>query len=215
MESVLASLWGLITFAGFVNSLLLPRADDYVTKFKDSVRERERREARRWTTTVRMSPVVILFVVATLVVATSITMDTSTMDLCLLVLTVLAQVGFTGAVRYLVPAVPATIPAINVTRAVDWQQLRSQHSTRQTSVRFVNASTALLDVNWIDWHGHLHPYGTIHPGQHRVQSTYVGHPFLLRTPDGRDAAVIEPLSQPAVARISNTDLPGEPGTPVQ
>ncbi|MET9552364.1 hypothetical protein [Streptomyces sp. NPDC006645] len=165
--------------------------------------------------TIRIIPVVILFVAAVLVVAARITIDTSAMDLCLLVLTVLAQAGFTGAVRYLVPAVPASIPSITVTRGVDWQQLRSQNTTRQTAVRFVNASAVPLDLNWVDWGGQLQSYGTIQPGQHRVQSTYVGHPFLLRTADGRDAAIVEPLSRPAVVRIGNTDLPSGPGAPVQ
>ncbi|MFI2412138.1 hypothetical protein [Streptomyces sp. NPDC018947] len=215
MDSALASLWGLVTFAGFVNSLQIPRADDYVTRYRNSVGEGERREAHRWTMAVRTSPVVISVVVAALVIATPIAIDTSAMDLCLLLLTVLAQAGFAATVRYLVPAVPASVPAIIVTRGVDWRQLRSQDSTRQTSVRFVNASTVSLDVNWVGWDGQPQSYGAIEPGGHRVLSTYVGHPFLLRTADGRDVAVVEPLSQPAVARIRNADLPGEPSEPPQ
>jgi hypothetical protein len=118
-------------------------------------------------------------------------------------------------VRYLVPAIPGSIPNIAPRSDTDWRQLRSQDGTRQTAVRFVNASEVPLDLNWVDWDGQLQAYGTIQPRQERVQITYIGHPFVLRTVDGRDVAVVEPLSQPAVARINGTDLPSTPGTHVQ
>jgi hypothetical protein len=215
MESVFASLWGLITFAGFANSLLIPKADDYVSRFRDSVGEDERLEARRWTTAVRVSPVVVLIAVVALATAAPIARDATIMDLCLLGLGLLAQAGFTAAVRYLVPAIPASIQDIALARGVDWQQLTSQHGTPQTAVRFVNATEVALELNWVDWDGQLQNYGTIQPGKDWVQITYLGHPFLLRTADGRDVAIVEPLSEPAVARIGSTDLPSEPGASAQ
>ncbi|MFD7500632.1 hypothetical protein [Streptomyces sp. NPDC059850] len=156
----------------------------------------------------------ILIVVGALVGAARLAFDASGMDLLLLALTVYAQAGFAWAVRYLVPAIPPCIPAITVTRGVDWRQLRSQNSTRQTSIRIVNNAAVPLDLHWVDWEGQLQSFGAIQPGQHRVLSTFVGHPFLLRTADGRDAAIVEPLPQPAVAKIGDADLPSGPGAPV-
>jgi uncharacterized membrane protein YedE/YeeE len=211
MESVLASLWGIITFAGFVDSLLISKADDYVSKFKESVGEDERLLGRRWTRAVRGIPMAVLAAVVVLAVVAPMAVDASTMDLCLLGLGVLAQVGFTSAVRYLVPTVPGSIPDITPARGMEWQQLRSQHGTQQTAVRFINATGVILELHWIDWNGQLQQYGTIEPGREWVQITYLGHPFLLRTAEGRDVAVVAPLPRPGIARISSTCLPSGPG----
>jgi hypothetical protein len=210
MESVLASLWGIIAFAGFVNSLLIPKADGYISKFRESAGEGERREAYRWSTAVRVGPAIVLIVVIALASAAGIVLDASLMDLCLLSLGILAQAGFTAAVRYLVPATSASVPNITLTRDVDLRRLRSQHGTRQTVVRFINETEVPLKLNWVDWGGQLRDYGTIQPGTDLVMPTYLGHPFLLRNAEGRDVAVVEPLSQPAVAKISSADLPDRP-----
>ncbi|MEU6844770.1 hypothetical protein ABZ930_23140 [Streptomyces sp. NPDC046716] len=210
MESVLASLWGIIAFAGFVNALLIPKADGYISRFRESAGEAERRDAHRWGTAVRVCPVVVLIVVIALSVAAGLVLDASLMDLCLLSLGIVAQAGFTAAVRYLVPATSTSLPNITLARGVDWRRLRSQYGTRQTVVRFINQTEVPVKLNWVDWEGQLQDYGTIQPGRDLVMNTYLGHPFLLRSTEGRDVAVVEPLARPAVVKIRSADLPDRP-----
>jgi hypothetical protein len=66
-------------------------------------------------------------------------------------------------------------------------------------------------LHWIDFNGALVSYGEIAPlYEDSIQSTYVGHWFLLTDPDGREAVMFEAQSAAALAVIDDAWL--QPGS---
>jgi hypothetical protein len=127
--NVLTTLWGLIAFAGFATTLLVPRTDEYLTQFKASILETDRENAARWSGALRTVPVVVLAVV--LAVSLGAARDAgwstplTTMDFWLLATAAATQFGFVFAVRYLVPSVPKTIPVVQPRTDVAWPGIHS------------------------------------------------------------------------------------------
>jgi hypothetical protein len=205
---VLTTLWGLIAFAGFVTTLLIPKADEYSAIFRDSVEETDRGTAARWSTAVRSIPGVVLAGVIAIVASAAATATwrsnaLTTMDFWLLVASILAQAGFAFTVRYLVPVVPAEIVLLRPVAGGDWRKLRSASASRETSIRFDNQTNEDLVLHWIDYNGQLDQRQLIcaQDSAHRI--TYLTRPFRISTVDDRDVAVFEPVKVPAVAVITS------------
>ena len=68
--------------------------------------------------------------------------------------------------------------------------LASPPSRAATSVTFVHRRGGDLTILWLDFGGNPVPYATIRPGAMTVQSTFVGHTWLLREGNADLGAVV-------------------------
>ncbi|MEU7570391.1 hypothetical protein [Micromonospora sp. NPDC049240] len=73
--------------------------------------------------------------------------------------------------------------------------LRSSGGGPETSVDFVNARTAPVVVNWLNYDGRRQRYAVLQAGQSYRQQTYVGHPWVVTDEQGRGLACFEPAGQ--------------------
>jgi VHL beta domain len=62
--------------------------------------------------------------------------------------------------------------------------LASRPSSDPTGMTFVNRSDTTLDLYWLDFQGGRRLYHHLTPGARAKQDTYIGHYWLLATPDG-------------------------------
>jgi len=62
--------------------------------------------------------------------------------------------------------------------------LASRGSSEPTAMTFVNRSDTTLDLYWLDFRGQRRLYHHLTPGARAKQDTYIGHYWLLATPDG-------------------------------
>ncbi|MFE6282687.1 hypothetical protein [Streptomyces sp. NPDC057877] len=207
MGNLLATVWGLITFAGFVVALLLPKAEDTIKAFWETAEEGARARARKWSFAVRTAPVVTCGVVAVVCVAAGLALRGSErptgVDVGLLVVAGLTQAGFAVAVLYLVARVPRAMRTVLPTPVGEPATLRSEDGPR-TALRFVNESHATLQLLWVDHSGTLHERGLLPPDSERAQLTYAGHPFVIRLPGGgRVLAVFVATAVPGTAILTD------------
>ncbi|MFG1673894.1 hypothetical protein [Micromonospora sp. NPDC049282] len=73
--------------------------------------------------------------------------------------------------------------------------LRSRSGGPETFVEFVNARSATVVVNWLDYGGRRQRYAVLRPGQTYRQQTYVGHPWVVTDDRGRALVCFEPAPQ--------------------
>jgi len=62
--------------------------------------------------------------------------------------------------------------------------LASLGSREVTAMTFVNRSDTTLDLYWLDFSGQRRLYHHLTPGARAKQDTFMGHYWLLATPDG-------------------------------
>ncbi|MFD0316267.1 VHL beta domain-containing protein [Streptomyces flavalbus] len=208
MGNVLATVWGLITFAGFVVALLIPKAEEYVRAYWETAEEGARARARKWSSAARTAPLIVCGAVAVLCVVSALALrgsgEPTRVDVGMLAVAWLTQAGFAVAVRYLVVGVPRAMPVVLPAHVPDLSVLRSRDGPR-TALRFANESHTALRVLWVDHGGSEHAMDELPPGTERVQLTYAGHPFVVRTAaGGQFLAVYLPLPVPGTATLSDT-----------
>jgi dipeptidyl aminopeptidase/acylaminoacyl peptidase len=85
---------------------------------------------------------------------------------------------------------------------------RSTHTGGETTVRFQNATEAVVDLFWVDEAGGRKPYGRIRPGQTVEQHTYVGHVWLVTDSPGSPLGFFE-----ATPDVLNVTIDGKPEKP--
>lgn len=208
MGNVLATIWGLITFAGFVVALIIPKTDEYITAFWESAEEVARARARKWSSAARTAPVIICVAVAIVSVTSAMALRGSErpsgVDLGMLVVAGLTQAAFAVAVLYLVTRVPRAIPIVPPASIDNLSVLRANDGPR-TALRFINESHTPLQLLWVDHSGSRHDRGVIAPDSEHTQLTYAGHPFLIKLYDnGQVVAAFVPLAIPGTAIITET-----------
>jgi len=71
-----------------------------------------------------------------------------------------------------------------------------------TSVRFVNQSSAVRIIVWLDYTGQRVFYNSLQPGQSYVQETFLTHPWLITTAQGQGLAIYLPIAELATAVLS-------------
>jgi putative Ig domain-containing protein/von Hippel-Lindau disease tumor suppressor protein/thrombospondin type 3 repeat protein len=71
-----------------------------------------------------------------------------------------------------------------------------------TSIRFVNLSSGVRIIIWLDYTGHRVFYNSLQPGQSYVQQTFLTHPWLITTAQGQGLAIYLPIAEPAAALLS-------------
>jgi hypothetical protein len=70
--------------------------------------------------------------------------------------------------------------------------LKSVDSGQQITVTFVNRSGMFRHVDWIDYQGNPISYRGLNPGESYVQSTFVGHPWMITNGPGDCIDIIIP-----------------------
>jgi|GEM_PF-1463618 len=97
-------------------------------------------------------------------------------------------------------------------------QLRSLEGGAATSINFVNKTSALVKVYWINYQAQRQLYKDLKPGESFTQSTYVNHPWVVTDEQGgclgifqpegeRKDAIIEPLSGQGQGQGTSTEAP--------
>ncbi|WP_089154529.1 VHL beta domain-containing protein [Micromonospora sp. NBS 11-29] len=91
---------------------------------------------------------------------------------------------------------PATRPGeLTPLPASRERTLRSTGGGPETFVEFVNARSAPVVVNWLDYGGRRQRYAVLQAGRSYRQQTYVGHPWVVTDERGRALVCFEPARQ--------------------
>jgi hypothetical protein len=220
LDNVFTTLWGLIAFAGFVTALLIPKTEEYRSRFQDSVQDADRLVAARWSAAVRTVPVAVMAGVLIIVAATVATAGWGTqiltrMNFWLLVVSVLAQAGFAFTVRYLVARVKPAFPRMDPIAGADRTDLRSQGGGVKVSVRFDNDTDQDLMLDWINFHGSPDQElrRVVARGERTRRATYAGHLWQVATTSGRVVAIFSAPGEPAVAAVTSPMIRASPQSP--
>jgi hypothetical protein len=81
--------------------------------------------------------------------------------------------------------------------------LKSIVGDTQTSIRFVNLSSGVRNIIWLDYNGQRVFYNSLQPGQSYIQETFLTHPWLITTAQGQGLAIYLPISELASALLSS------------
>ena len=84
---------------------------------------------------------------------------------------------------------------------------RSRSSSHQENVLFINATDDPVRLVWRDTNGRDKSYGFLDAGARRLQSTYVGHVWSVRTEEGSRITNYEVAPRFCVAYIDGSDVP--------
>jgi hypothetical protein len=195
MADVIATLWGLITFAGFVVSLQIGKADDLGKEFEKAVSVKSWERAHRWAQFVRNAPVAVAAVAILTVAGYWVSAKTvGQFEVALLALPVLTQAGFVVIVRS--PAGP--VPRLRSLRPLPLEQGADRASKGGSStrlmVRFRNLTRQPLTVCWVDFQGNLDEAereSRLGARDEIVIDTYRSHRWLVRTLDKREVALFD------------------------
>ncbi|HVL39823.1 MAG TPA: DPP IV N-terminal domain-containing protein, partial [Fimbriimonadaceae bacterium] len=92
---------------------------------------------------------------------------------------------------------------------------RASANGEQTLITLENKSSRTVDLFWIDNAGERVKYGTLAPGETRVQNTYAGHVWLFAATDGTALAAFSAEEGPSRAVFDGTSptpqRPRQPG----
>jgi dipeptidyl-peptidase 4 len=98
---------------------------------------------------------------------------------------------------------PSTMPS-NI------QPHPSPNSDEETSIRFVNKTTAEARIFWIDTNGARVSYGAVAAEEDQTLDTYVGHVWVVTDPSGRMLGVFEAGPEPSEAVITSVGFTPSP-----
>jgi len=71
----------------------------------------------------------------------------------------------------------------------------------ETTIEFRNRTTRELSIEWLSGPSTKTSYGTIKPGENRVQHTYAGHSWLIVDSSGKPVALYIGNRKPGIAEI--------------
>jgi dipeptidyl aminopeptidase/acylaminoacyl peptidase len=77
----------------------------------------------------------------------------------------------------------------------------------ETTITFINRTSAAVNLFWVDPGGKRVGYGTIDPGQRREQNTFAGHVWVVTDQNGKRVAAFEAASGGGDAIIEKRDAP--------
>jgi von Hippel-Lindau disease tumor supressor len=73
----------------------------------------------------------------------------------------------------------------------------------QTAIKFVNGSSSVIKVYWLDYKGKRVLYGTLKPSENLPIDTYLTHPWLITDGDDNAKSIYFPDGQPRTVEITN------------
>ena len=104
-------------------------------------------------------------------------------------------------------------------KELDLEQIKSLHlepdgpgrsvgGGDDTSILFVNRSSQVAQLLWLDHAGKEKPYGKVKPGKERAQHTFRGHAWVVRLADGTNRGPYRGRREPGVVVIEDGgDIP--------
>jgi hypothetical protein len=78
---------------------------------------------------------------------------------------------------------------------------RAAVAQEETSLTFINGSSKLLAINWIDENGASIPYGVLEPGTQREQLSYPAHVWILSEPGRACIGIVVKGTAPSVVEL--------------
>jgi hypothetical protein len=214
-SNLVTAQWGLIGAFGVAVTLLAPRAEQYRSDYLQTGEIRDRIRANRWGNLVRRTPMMVLVAVGGLSVlgaqaAGSKWIRVPSETFVLLLVPILAQVGFVYLLIKLVPKLPSVMPGRLTAPLTPYPASRS--SVAQTTITFANESNQSLLIWWLDTTGTPFPVGRdgkpnrIPPDRSESLNSYDGHFFLIQTLDGLNVGIAEARESPSIVSISQAAL---------
>ncbi|MEH1781712.1 MAG: hypothetical protein V7L26_21900 [Nostoc sp.] len=88
-------------------------------------------------------------------------------------------------------------------------KLRSIEGGAATSINFVNKTSALVKVYWINYQSQRQLYKDLKPGDSFTQSTYVNHPWVVTDEQGGCLGIFQPEGEPKDAIIESLSGEGQ------
>jgi serine/threonine protein kinase len=79
--------------------------------------------------------------------------------------------------------------------------LRSEQSTRTSSIQFVNRTSRPLHIYWLDFQGQRKSYGILAPGSAHQQHTFATHPWVVVDDANKVRALVVAMPEPGRAVI--------------
>jgi hypothetical protein len=95
---------------------------------------------------------------------------------------------------------PSTRTELQAHDCAEISALRARDATVPTSIRFINRSSQVVRVYWLDYGGQRRLYATLQPGQDSTQGTFLTHPWLVTLGD-QCRSIYLPIEQPSQATI--------------
>jgi hypothetical protein len=198
--NLVAVQWGLLSMFGVVLGLLITPAEKYLQKFLESGEDNDRKRAARWAATIRMTSILVLlslFGLSFLGARDAKMNFTAGLPTAtwLLLMPLLAQIGFVVLVFSLVQRVP---PLLQLPIQQPPSYTASPRTHRKTVLRFVNETSGTIKVHWLDFDGKKDARGPniIRSGSEARHHTYKGHRFLITTDDDIDIGSVDAASDP-------------------
>jgi hypothetical protein len=215
VSDVVATVWGLMTFAGFVVSLQIGKADEFAQNFDQEITDASWLRARRWALFVRSAPILVTVVVVAIVTSYWLTQhggaDALTkLPFWLLTLPILVQLLFALVVLGLVHPIPPIRYLAPSPLGPGLDRSSPDGPNKRILVRFRNLTSEPLLVCWVDFQGNLDEAEREWPiavQSDRLIDTYETHRWMVRTVDGRDVALFAAAF--GIADIVEAMLPGQ------
>jgi hypothetical protein len=208
---LIAAQWGLVTAFGVAVTLLAQKADQYYQEYVRSGSDRDRKNADKWVKLVRSTPVAVLVAVIVLTAVAEPALPLRGTEVrqeySILILPVLAQIGFIYVLWKLVPSLSA-IRAVRLESAKepsDTPRKRSG-SLQDTVIRVVNKSDTPLTLWWLDEDGTpVDNEGRrkvrINAGAERSVETKAGDWWLVRSKYGCDVGYFQSEDEPVKGEV--------------
>ena len=209
--NLVAVQWGLLSMFGVVIGLLITPAERYLQQFLASGDDDDRKRAARWSTSIRITSILVLFSLLGLsfLGARDAKLNYTailTTATWLLLTPLLAQAGFVILVFSLVRRVPP-IRALQLQYPPMYGASPGGHRA-STVIRFINETSRNIEIYWLDFAGNKDARGpfTVSGGTQGSTRTYEGHRFLIITKDGQDLGTVDAVSAPGKVVIKPSDL---------
>jgi len=207
--------WSLIGAFGVAVTLLAPKAEQYRNDYLHTGEIRDRIRADRWGNLVRRTPMMVLMGVGGLSVlgaqnTGSKWIKVPSEEFVLLVVPILAQIGFVYLLTKLVPKLPMVLTASLKPPLAPYPA--SRPSAAQTTITLTNESDQPLLIWWLDNTGTPFAVGRdgkpnrIPPGRNESLNSYDGHFFLIQTQDGLNVGIAEAMESPLIIPIPQAAL---------
>lgn len=206
---LITAQWGLVSAFGIAVTLLAPKADQYYQDYvrTDNVHDGDR--ARQWGRLVRNTPIAVLGAVLLLSILAAPAPPSSWTgvreEYSLLVVPIIAQIGFVYLIAKLVPGLPRRVAA-NLQQPVPDSLPHSSSSPGDTVITIANKSDQPLTLWWIDHDGR--PINTKNMRmitlpermEYKTKSR-MWHYWLIRTQYGMDVGIIQAMDKPTVTDV--------------
>ena len=104
------------------------------------------------------------------------------------------------AALFFVALVPGVAGAEHSCDQLD--ELKSHKSHKPSRVQFLNGADGERLVKWLDFHGTPVTFKRLKPNQSILQSTYIGHPWMVTDRTGKCREIVVPTQKSQKVKIT-------------